>query len=94
MKYVEWDSEKNEKLKEARGLSFEDVMNEIVGEGLLDILDHPNKKKYAQQKVYIIEIHEYAYFVPCVENEEKIFLKTIIPSRKYTKRYIEKGGIS
>lgn len=68
-------------------------MNEILGEGLLDILDHPNRKKYAHQKIYIVEISEYVYFIPSVEDEEKIFLKTIIPSRKYTKKYIEKGGI-
>jgi len=34
------------------------------------------------------DIDGYAYLVPYVENEEEIFLKTIIPSRKATKRYL------
>lgn len=93
MKYIEWDLEKNEQLKRVRGVSFENVIDAIVGEGLIIILDHPNRQKYAHQKMFIIELYDYAYMIPCVEDEEKIFLKTIIPSRKYTKRYIEKGDI-
>lgn len=72
-------------------MSFEDVINAIIKGSLLDIFDHPNKKKYTHQKMYVIEIRGYAYGIPCVEDEEKVFLKTIFPSRKYTKRYIEKG---
>jgi len=30
--------------------------------------------------------------VPFVETEEDIFLKTIIPSRKITKKYLEGGS--
>jgi len=93
VKYVSWDNEKNEWLKQERGISFEDVIEAAVSGGFLAIFDHPNKKKYAHQKLYVIEFNEYAYMVPCVEDEEKIFLKTIIPSRKFTKRYIEKGDI-
>lgn len=93
MKYIVWDQEKNEKLKQERGVSFEEIMNAAIGGGILTILDHPNKKKYSQQKMYVVELHEYAYMIPCVEDEEKIFLKTIFPSRKYTKKYIEKGDI-
>lgn len=91
MKFIAWDVQKNEKLKRERGISFEDVMNAIVEGSLLIILDHPNKKRYAYQKMYVIEFHGYAYGVPCVENEETIFMKTIFPSRKYTKQYLEKG---
>lgn len=93
VKYIEWDVEKNEYLKRERGVSFENAIEAIVGVGLIIILDHPNRQKYAHQKMYIVELNDYAYMVPCVEDEEKIFLKTIIPSRKYTKRYIEKGDI-
>ena len=93
MKYVEWDEEKNEKLKRERHISFEDAANAIIGEGFITIFDHPNRKKYAHQKVFIVEMFEYAFIVPCVEDEEKIFLKTVIPSRKHTKQYIDKGNI-
>jgi hypothetical protein len=33
---------------------------------------------------------EYAYIIPFVEDDQKIFFKTIIPSRKATKKYINK----
>jgi len=38
--------------------------------------------------MYILNINDYAYLVPFVEKEEEIFLKTIIPSRKATKKYL------
>jgi len=42
-----------------------------------------------RQKMFIVEINNYAYLVPFVENEKEIFLKTIIPSRKATKEYLK-----
>ena len=57
---------------------------------LIAIVEHPNKKKYAGQKMYIVNINEYIYLVPFVEHNEEIFLKTIIPSRKATKQFL--GG--
>ena len=33
---------------------------------------------------------DYVYLVPFVEDEQTVFLKTIIPSRKATKQYLEK----
>ena len=90
MKYFDWNVEKNVLLKAERDVSFEDVLVSI-GEGkLLDILQHPNSKKYPNQKIFVIEINHYAYLVPFAENEQTIFLKTIIPSRKATKDYIIK----
>jgi hypothetical protein len=35
----------------------------------------------------VIGISNYVYLVPYIENEEELFLKTIIPSRKATHRY-------
>lgn len=92
MRYVDWNSEKNEWLKQTRGVSFESVIEAALERGFLAIFNNPGKK-YAHQIVYLIELHEYAYMVPSVVDEEKIFLKTIIPSRKYTKQYIEKGDL-
>jgi len=48
---------------------------------------HENAK-YVGQKIFVININNYAYLVPFVEDEEKVFLKTIIPSRKATKKYL------
>ena len=89
MKYFDWIEEKNEKLKEERNISFEIIVSQIELGHLLDIVENPNKVKYKNQKILIVEYEEYAYLVPFVEDEDKIFLKTIIPSRKATKNYIE-----
>ncbi|HZQ29608.1 MAG TPA: toxin [Patescibacteria group bacterium] len=88
MKYIDWDKEKNEQLKQERELSFEDILLAIEEGNLVDIVERPNKNRYPNQKIFIVEIDKYAYLVPFVEDEEKIFLKTIIPSRKATKQYI------
>lgn len=93
MKYVEWDSGKNEKVKEERGVSFEDAVHAIVEGRVLGKTDHPNQKRYPGQQIYILQIDDYVFVVPFIENKEKLFLKTIFPSRKYTKIFIEKGGI-
>ena len=89
MKYFSWDEDKNELLKEERQISFEDVVFYIEQGFLLDVLEHPNQEKYQGQKIFVVEIDEYAYLVPFVEDEREIFLKTIIPSRKATRRYLK-----
>jgi len=88
VKYIDWEEEKNLKLKKERDISFEEVIIAIEDNQILDIVEHTNKEKYPNQKIIIININEYAYLVPFVESEEKIFLKTIIPSRKATKKYL------
>ena len=88
MKYIDWDEEKNSKLKEERNISFEEVLIAIEDNQILDIVEHTNKDKYPNQKIVIVNINEYAYLVPFIEDEEKIFLKTIIPSHKATKIYL------
>lgn len=90
MKYFFWNNEKNRLLKTERNVSFEEVVFYIEKKQVLDIVEHPNQEKYKGQKIFIINIHNYAYLVPFVESEEGIFLKTIIPSRKATKKYL--GG--
>jgi len=81
-KIIRWDEEKNKKLKKERGIGFE-VIFSLIEDGLIaDIRDNPN---YSNQKYYFFVLHEYVYCVPVVETAEEIFLKTIFPSRKYTK---------
>lgn len=88
VKYIDWNKEKNEQLKQEREISFEDILIAIEEGNLLDIVEHSNKNQYPNQKIFIVAINDYGYLVPFVEDEEKIFLKTIIPSRKATKKYI------
>ena len=89
MKNFEWDKGKNEWLRQDRGISFEDVIFYISNGCLLDTIPHPNKRKYPNQKIFVINIDNYAFLVPFIETDDIIFLKTIIPSRKATKKYLK-----
>lgn len=91
MKYFDWDEEKNAKLKLEREVSFEDVVTAVDEGRVLDDFSHPQKKRYPNQRMMVIMIADYVYLVPYVEDEERVFLKTVIPSRKATKKYL-KGG--
>lgn len=88
MKVIDWNAEKNQELIETRGVSFEDVVFYLQQGALLDDLEHSNPEKYSNQRIFVLEIDEYVYLVPYVEDKNKIFLKTIIPSRKATKQYL------
>lgn len=57
--------------------------------GLLVVLDHPNTVQYLNQRMFVVRIRGYAYLVPFVETKQGVFLKTIIPSRKATRIYID-----
>ena len=57
----------------------------------MDVLDHPNIQQYPNQRMFVVRIRGYAYMVPFVETDDEIFLKTIIPSRKATRKYLAKG---
>ena len=81
------DERKNKQLQGNRGVCFEDVLVAIGEERLLDVLPHHNPEKYPNQKLFIVQIRDYVYYVPFVENNDMIFLKNIIPSRKYQKQY-------
>ena len=73
-----------------RDVSFEQVVYSVENGKLLDVIRHPNQTKYKDQRVYVIDIEGYAYMVPYVEEDDVISLKTIFPSRKYTKMYLRK----
>ena len=88
MKRFNWNPDKNEPLREQRGISFEEVLFHIENGDVLDILEHPNQERYQGQRMFIVEIENYAHLVPFMEDEKEVFLKTVIPSRKATKRYL------
>lgn len=83
---------KNEELRQERQVTFEEVVFYIMHGGLLDTIEHPHPGKYPNQRILVVNIRDYVYLVPFVETEDSIFLKTIIPSRKMTKKYL--GGKS
>ena len=88
MKYLNWNSEKNKTLKRERGITFEEIAYLIESGQIIGIEENPGR---SNQKMYILEMDNYAVVVPFVENEKEIFLKTAFPSRKYTNRYGLKG---
>ena len=88
MKYFDWDTAKNAKLRAERGIGFEDIVFHIERGDVLDILEHPNPDRYAGQRIFVVRPEDYLYLVPFVEDEHTVFLKTIIPSRKATKEYL------
>ena len=90
MRYFDWSTDKNEWLKKHRDITFEEIVFHILHGGLLDVLEHPNKEQYSGQKIFVVNVEGYVFLVPYVETEESVFLKTIIPSRKMTKKYL--GG--
>ena len=91
MKPFRWNIEKNELLRLDRGISFESVVVALETGGLLDLMEHPNAAKYPNQKIFLVFIMNYVYLVPFIEEDEHYFLKTMIPSRKATRDYFQKG---
>ena len=87
MKIYSWNSEKNAKLILERGISFEEIVLNIELGHEIEIYDHPNQLKYPGQKISAVIVEDYVYLVPFIERDDGLFLKTIIPSRKATKRH-------
>ncbi|PKA23504.1 toxin [Leptospira sp. mixed culture ATI2-C-A1] len=89
----DWDNDKNKLLNSQRKISFERIVIEIEAGAVLDILEHPNNKKYPNQIIIVINIDNYAWIVPAIEDGNTFFLKTAYPSRKHTKIYFPEVDI-
>jgi len=90
MRY-EWNPEKNDKLKRERKISFEQIVFHMSQGDIWKTADHPDQTNHPGQRIYFVIVEEYVYMVPFVTEDEYVFLKTIIPSRKATRDYL-KGG--
>ena len=86
MKEIRWSYLKNERLKRTRGASFE----EIIASNLIDVKRHPGREG---QNIMLFEYKRYIWVVPYIEEKDHIFLKTLYPSRKYTKAH-RRGGLN
>ena len=86
----DWSDEKDKKLKLERGVGFEDIVFHVASGDLLSVSDHPNSQKNPNQKIMYVIVDDYVYLVPYVEEENRKFLKTIIPSRRATKEFKQK----
>ena len=91
MSSFDWSASKNQQLIDERGISFERAVSAIEQGGLLDVVEHPNRRRYPGQLIYVVEIEGYVHLVPFVADAEGTrFLKTIIPSRKATRDYLRR----
>ena len=92
MKPVKWNEEKNQLLIIQRKLSFEMVLEKMENQEILARKSHPDTKRYPHQFIFVLELEGYICYVPFVENDDEIFLKTIIPSRKLKKEFKGKSN--
>ena len=84
-----FDPEKNARLIQGRGIGFEEIVALIEDGKLIGVLEHPDKVKYPNQLLYEIDVGGYVYVVPVVKEGRVLFLKTIYPSRKATRKRIK-----
>lgn len=52
------------------------------------MLTHPNPERYPGQSILVVRLDDDAHLVPSGETADALLLKTIIPSRKATRRTI------
>lgn len=88
----DWNEDKNQALKEKRGMSFERILIVLAEGTILAVLEHPNPGKHQGQWLYILEIDNYAWVVPYRNEGGKRVLITAFPSRKYTHLYLKIEG--
>ena len=88
-KEILWDAEKDALLRTQRGVGFEQVAKIIELDAYIKIVNHWNRIRYPEQRVFVLGIEGYAYYVPFIETPALVFLKTVFPSRKATKLYLK-----
>jgi hypothetical protein len=88
-----WHPDKDTWLQQTRGISFAEVVAAIEAGGLLEVLTHHNPAQYPGQLLLVVAVRAYAYVVPCILQGETAELKTIYPSRKFTRRYQDRGQL-
>jgi hypothetical protein len=90
MKRLVWNTAKCIALRNdsSRGnVGFEECVVAIEGNSILDDIRNPSIS-HPSQRLFVLEINNYAYAVPYVENDTELFLKTVFPSRKLTAIYL------
>lgn len=81
-----FDPEKNAWLtRSARG-QLEPIIALIEGGKLIHVLERPDKERYPNQLLYEVDVDGYVYIVPVIKDGRRLFLKTIFPSRKATRK--------
>jgi uncharacterized DUF497 family protein len=86
-KTISWNESKSEWLRKKRGIGFEEIAFLLAGDGLVDIIDHPDPHRHPRQRIFIVRFGSQILSVPFVEDEGAVFLKTVFPSRKMKRIY-------
>jgi hypothetical protein len=86
-KLIDWNDQKNAKLKAERNITFEELLQAALDGGLVDHLKAPGR---IEQWMLVIEYRGYIYYVPYVDDGQKIFLKTAYPTRDGTRKYLKR----
>ena len=79
---IRWDQRKSDWLKRTRGVSFEEIIEAV----LIGAREHPTRPN---QNIFLFELNGYIWIVPYVQRGDEIFLKTLYPSRKFTKKWMQ-----
>jgi hypothetical protein len=89
---LDFNQEKNLLLKITRGINFDDDVSAIEQHKILSDIKHFDQQKYPKQRILIVDINNYAYAVPYIIDKKRkvIFLKTVYPDRRLTKKYLNK----
>jgi hypothetical protein len=90
MKTVLWNPEKALILRAdpaRHGVGFEECLVAIEEGRVLADIPNPSPQ-FQHQRMFVLNINDYAYVVPYLESDEGIFLKTVFPSRKHTAKYL------
>lgn len=85
-----WDASKDAYLRATRGISFDEIVELIRQGNVLVVIEQPSPEKYPGQQIAVVRVDDYAYVVPFIDQGDVVLLKTIIPSRKATKKYLRK----
>jgi hypothetical protein len=72
-------------------VGFEECVDALENGKLIADLSNPSVG-YPHQRIFILDINNYAYVVPYLPDEHEVFLKTVFPSRKYTAIYLKDGA--
>jgi hypothetical protein len=86
---IRWSAEKDLLLRSdltRGGVGLAECAVAIEEGRILDDLPNPTREG---QRIFVLEINDYAYVVPYITEGNTIFLKTMFPSRKHTAQYLD-----
>jgi len=87
MQRFAWSDDKNRWLQVHRGMSFEQLRDALLADGLLDILGPSDPARYPNQRRYVVFCEGYTWSVPALVDGDTVFFKTAYRDRRLDRRY-------